>query len=178
MYNVNDLGYYNGGVPRKNRGAIRGEALMQPGLFHSPQIHNFMHYDHPDSKRVTSEEALMFNHFMTTDKADFNRSYPAYPMFYDKDFDYTKDRAYWLRVLLGLYLGTYVYRKMHCEYRRYRQNQRIEGFPTIPAHHFNNRGGVLVLKQFTGFEKYFQNGENQMNWYYKVYPRQMTGHEQ
>lgn len=35
-YNVNDLGYYNGGVPRKNRGAIRGDALSQPGWFHSP----------------------------------------------------------------------------------------------------------------------------------------------
>jgi hypothetical protein len=57
-YNANDLGYYNGGVPRANRGAIRGEANMPPGFFHSPHIHNFMHYNHPDSKRVTPEEAL------------------------------------------------------------------------------------------------------------------------
>lgn len=35
-YNVNDLGYYNGGVPRKNRGSIRGEALAEPGSYHSP----------------------------------------------------------------------------------------------------------------------------------------------
>lgn len=33
-YNVNDLGYYNGGVPRKNRGMLRGDALAEPGHFH------------------------------------------------------------------------------------------------------------------------------------------------
>jgi len=36
MYGVNDLGYYNGGVPRKNRGKIRGKAMSEPGEFHSP----------------------------------------------------------------------------------------------------------------------------------------------
>jgi curved DNA-binding protein CbpA len=35
-YNVNDLGYYNGGVPRPNRGSLRGDAMMPPGFFHSP----------------------------------------------------------------------------------------------------------------------------------------------
>jgi len=35
-YNVNDLGYYNGGVPRENRGSIRGDAVGEPGGFHSP----------------------------------------------------------------------------------------------------------------------------------------------
>jgi len=35
-YNVNDLGYYNGGVPRKNRGSLRGKALGEVGTFHSP----------------------------------------------------------------------------------------------------------------------------------------------
>ena len=35
-YNVNDLGYYNGGVPRANRGVIRGAAIGEPGGFHSP----------------------------------------------------------------------------------------------------------------------------------------------
>lgn len=57
-YNVNDLGYYRGGVPRKHRGAIRGEALMQPGYFHSPSVHNFIHYQHPDAQRVTAEDSV------------------------------------------------------------------------------------------------------------------------
>ena len=52
-YNANDLGYYNGGVPRANRGNIRGEAMAAPGIFHSPTIHNAMENNHPDSYRVT-----------------------------------------------------------------------------------------------------------------------------
>jgi hypothetical protein len=52
-YNVNDLGYYNGGVPRKNRGTVRGESLGEPDSFHSPQFHNFIHNNHADSYRVT-----------------------------------------------------------------------------------------------------------------------------
>lgn len=35
-YNVNDLGYYNGGVPRQNRGSVRGSSIGEPGGFHSP----------------------------------------------------------------------------------------------------------------------------------------------
>jgi hypothetical protein len=35
-YNVNDLGYYNGGVPRAHRGVVRGASIGEPGTFHSP----------------------------------------------------------------------------------------------------------------------------------------------
>lgn len=35
-YNVNHLGFYNGGVPQKNKGARRGKALGNTGEFHSP----------------------------------------------------------------------------------------------------------------------------------------------
>ena len=48
---------------------------------------------------------------------------------------------------------------------------RMEGYKNIPAHHFNNRGGVLVLKDFVGFQKYYQNGEDMMDWYKQVYPK-------
>lgn len=57
-YNVNDLGFYRGGVPRENRGPIRGNALGVPGEFHQPGMHNFIHYQHQDSHRVTSEDAV------------------------------------------------------------------------------------------------------------------------
>jgi hypothetical protein len=41
-YGVNHLGFYNGGVPRPNRGSVRGESLGRPGNFHSPSMHNFI----------------------------------------------------------------------------------------------------------------------------------------
>jgi len=34
QYNVNDLGFYRGGVPSKGRGAIRGASMGVPGEFH------------------------------------------------------------------------------------------------------------------------------------------------
>jgi hypothetical protein len=36
QYNVNDLGYYKGGLPQKDRGPIRGKAIGNVGEFHSP----------------------------------------------------------------------------------------------------------------------------------------------
>ena len=44
---------------------------MPPGYFHSPQVHNFLEYYHPDSKMVTSEDAVKFKAYMNADKYDF-----------------------------------------------------------------------------------------------------------
>lgn len=49
MYNVNHLGYYNGGVPQKGRGAKRGKAVGNIGRFHHPDTHNFLEYNHQDT---------------------------------------------------------------------------------------------------------------------------------
>ena len=35
-YSANHLGYYEGGVPKKNSGPRRGKAIGNPGEFHSP----------------------------------------------------------------------------------------------------------------------------------------------
>jgi len=47
---------------------------------------------------------------------------------------------------------------------------RLNGYRNMPGHHFNNRGGVVVKKDFTGFEKYFTNSDAQMEWLKKAYP--------
>lgn len=176
-YNVNDLGYYNGGVPRKHRGTLRGESLGEPGTFHSPQMHNFINFNHADSYRVTQEDAVKFKHFMNSDKVDFLRTKPAHPMFYDRDFDYAKDRAFWLRMLIGMGVVTYAFNKYKVEVDRARRTARMEGYKDMPAHWFHNRGGVVILKEFTGFRKYFKNGDEMMEWYYQVYPSKMAKDE-
>lgn len=167
MYNVNDLGYYQGGVPRKNRGTVRGNSMGEPGTFHSPTIHNFIHYNHADSSRVTSLDTIQFKHYMGTDKADFNRTMPAYPMFYDKDFNYRKDRDFWLKILLGMAGLSYAIKKFSVETDRMRMTSRMEGYKEYAnkPHHFINRGGVVIMKDFIGFEKYHKSGEDMMNWY-------------
>jgi len=157
-YNVNDLGFYNGGVPRQYRGGVRADAIGEVGHFHSPQIHNSLNFNHPDSHRVTQEDALKFKHFMGTDKADFLRTKPAYPMFYDNDHNYRKDRDFWLKLMLGMAALNYGVQRYYVERDRKRMTARLNGYKDMPGHWFNNRGGVVVLKDFVGFEKYYKNG--------------------
>ena len=33
-YNVDDFGYYRGGLPQKKKGPVRGNSLGRPGYFH------------------------------------------------------------------------------------------------------------------------------------------------
>ena len=169
-YNANNLGYYNGGVPRSNRGPIRGDAMGRPGVFHSPQIHNWMNYQHGDSNRVTGEDAIKFKHFMGTDKADFNRTMPGYQMHYDNDHNYMKDRDFWLKFLLGSAVVTYFFRRYNLEQDRSKMHERMSGFENTPSHHVVNKGGVLLQKQFTGFKKYYKNQAELDEWYKMVYP--------
>lgn len=98
-YNVNHIGLYKGGLPKKGRGAIRGSALGAIGEFHQPSVHNLLENYHQDSKMVTSEDAVKFKHFMNNDKIDHNRSKPLYPMYYDRNHEYMKERSFWLGVI-------------------------------------------------------------------------------
>lgn len=70
-YNVNHLGNYQGGLPQKGRGSVRGTALGPIGEFHQPTVHNHLNNYHQDSSVVTSEDAVKFKHYMTSDKYDF-----------------------------------------------------------------------------------------------------------
>ena len=124
-YNVNHLGYYNGGVPQPNRGPIRGKALGRPDQFHAPDLHNFLDFQHGDKHRVTSQDAVKFKHFMGTDKADFNRTMPAAPMYYDTSFQYMRDRDFWLKVILGWTFVGYCFSRYNVEKDRARMHERI-----------------------------------------------------
>jgi hypothetical protein len=46
----------------------------------------------------------------------------------------------------------------------------------MPAHHFHNRGGVLIRKQFAGFEKYHKNHNDHLIWFTKSYPDAFPKH--
>ena len=106
-YNVNHLGYYRGGVPQKGRGAVRGEAIMPPGYFHQPKVHNFLNFYHPDSKIIDSEETIKFKAFMHDDKDDYQMARPSHVLHYDRTKEFLKDRSFWLLLLLGM--GTFGY---------------------------------------------------------------------
>ena len=148
---MNHLGYYAGGIPQKGRGAIRSKSLGQPGAFHSPQIHNFLNYHHQDTAFVTPEDALKFKHWMGSDIVDHQRTRPYYPMFYDNNFNFMKDRTFWLGFLIMVSALVYINYKQMFEFDRWRMWTRREHMKELPAHHFINRGGVLMEKEFGGF---------------------------
>jgi hypothetical protein len=74
-YNVNFLGYYQGGLPQKKMGRIRrnnkGSSMGTPGEFHLPKQANFIDNYHPEATFVTSEDALKFKNWMRTDEGMF-----------------------------------------------------------------------------------------------------------
>lgn len=115
QYNANDLGFYRGGVPKKGRGALRGASMGRPGEFHQPEAHNFLNFYHPDSKTVTSEDAMKFKAFMLSDKDDFNLSRPSHPIHYDKNMDFMKDRSFWLALICGMFGFMYLKQRYYVE---------------------------------------------------------------
>ena len=169
-YNVNDLGYYRGGVPQKGKGTIRGSAMGRPGEFHTPQVHNFYNNYHADAKLVSSEDALKFKNFMAADKVDYNMTRPSRPMYYDRDFNFMKERSFWLRLFLLTLFGMYGIQKIWVERDRMMRWDRIENLENMAEHHFFNRGGVLTKKQFMGFEKIHKSESDMALWYRKSSP--------
>ena len=133
-------------------------------------MHNFLEFYHPDSKTVTSEDTVKFKAYMVSDKDDFNMSRPSHPMHYDKEMAFMKDRNFWLGLIFGMSALMFGHSRYQVEVERRRRWDRMGNLEKMPAHHFNNRGGVLVKKQFAGFEKYHKNGEEMMAWYKKAYP--------
>jgi len=163
-YNANDIGYYRGGVPVKGKGTIRGTSLGRPGEFHQPSVHNHLENYHQDSKIVTSEDAVKFKAYMNSDKVDLTMTRPTHLMFYDRDMDFMKDRRFFLSFILGFLGFFFAYRRFKVEQDRMVMWERRESIEDLPAHHFNNRGGVLIKKRFAGFEKYHRNLDDMMVW--------------
>lgn len=94
---------------------------------------------------------------MGSDIVDFQRSRPYYPMHYDRDYNFLKDRMFWMSFIMGTAAVVYFSYKFGYEVDRWRMWTRKEKIETLPAHHFINRGGVLFEKEYIGFEKYHTN---------------------
>ena len=119
---------------------------------------------------VTSEDAVKFKAYMSADQVDFNMSRPIHPMHYDKDFNFMKDRNYWLSLFCLMLAGFFLKARWAVGRDRWHMWNRKGGIENIPAHHVHNRGGVLIKKQFAGFEKYHKNHNELMTWVTKSYP--------
>jgi len=172
-YNVNFLGFYNGGIPVKNlenrRQSNKGKSMAMPGEFHHPRNANFVDNYNPDATFVDSEDAIKFKAWMRTDKEQFDISRPYYKTYYDYNEQFFAERSYHLMCLLALYLGHYAYKRWDVENARWRKHDRKMQVDK-PAHHYHNRGGVVLEKEFVGFNKYYLDEANQMEWLRAAYP--------
>ena len=93
---------------------------------------------------MTSEDAVKFKSWMLHDEVDYKMSRPSYPSYYDRNFEFLKDRMFYLSLLMLLGLYAYGSKKYVYERDRARRTERLGNIENLPAHHFNNRGGVLV----------------------------------
>lgn len=66
----------------------------------------------------------------------------------------------------ALVYGGYKYTQ---EVNRWTMWTRREHIQDLKAHHYINRGGVLLEKEFVGFEKYHTNDQSLRSWYEKAY---------
>ena len=77
-------------------GPVRRKSLGNAGEFHTPQVHNFLNYNHQDTAFINQEDAIKFKHWMNSDIVDYQRSKPYYPMHFDRNMQFMKDRSFWL----------------------------------------------------------------------------------
>jgi curved DNA-binding protein CbpA len=174
-YNVNHLGYYSGGLPQKGMFAARKGSLRAPGMPHDPNIHNRLERYERDSHEVAISDADEFKADQFKDYEDRHRPKPYFTLETDETWRYVKNRTFATAIILlvfGSMIGHKVYKRE--QMRSHRTERLPENLSEKPAHHFVNKGGVLVKKEFIGFARYFKNDKELTEWYHKVYPEIMN----
>lgn len=174
-FNVSHLGYYNGGLPRKDLHNVRGSAAGPPGVFHDPKKHNTIERFERDSHEVGILEAEEFSNDATLEYEQDNRVRPYYKLETDPTWRYVRNRTFATGIIAAMFavvIAEMIYTKE--KMRAHRTARLPENLDKAPAHHFVNKGGVLIEKEFTGFARYFKNDKELTDWYYKVYPKIMN----
>lgn len=170
-FNVGHLGYYNGGLPREGAHNFRGKAMNAPGEKHNSRMHNTTEYNDLSGFRVGKAQAQEVKQWYHNDKPEFQRTKGYYGLIRDPEMRYQKERTFTLYLMLGYFGFMYLYLKSNVEEkRRIRIERHSENLDDLKTHHFINRGGVLVQKQYVGLQKYFKNQTEAMEWEYKVHP--------
>jgi hypothetical protein len=78
-----------------------------------------LNYNHQDTAFLNQEDAIKFKHWMGSDIVDFQRSRPYYPMYYDHNMNFMRDRSFWLGFLLLTFFGVYASYKYYYEVHRW-----------------------------------------------------------
>jgi len=171
MFNVSHLGYYNGGVPVKDSQSARGTAWSGPGQRHSSHEHNGAMKSTRESSEIEGYDTAEHNAYQKEDAVIRDRPRPFYKLVVDPNMTYIKNRNFALFLIMGMLLFPGFKILYSRERNRIHRTERLpENLSQQPSHHFVNRGGVLIKKEFVGFSKYFQNDKELTNWFERSYP--------
>lgn len=115
---------------------------------------------------------------MSEDRKEYGKVRPYYTLEFDPEEKYRKQRAFSLYLLFG-FLGIYMFNRIWDweEKRALRTERHVGNIEDLPAHHFINKGGVLIKKEFEGFAKYFRNDGEHTEWLKNRYPAIMNSSE-
>ena len=53
---------------------------------------------------MNEQDAALFKNWMESDRYNFQRAMPYYLNYYDRDFNFSKDRQFWLMMIIGCYV--------------------------------------------------------------------------
>lgn len=170
-HNVNHLGYYKGGIPQKFCGSVRKNSDGAPGAFHDPNMHNEDFYLERESIEVTPKTADQFRKYQAPDAETRRRNHPYYRLVEDPNWTYVKNRTFATVIMLG-FVGYVIAKRIYVreKQRAHMSARQPDALANAPAHHFVNKGGVLVQKEVIGFARYFKNDKELTDWYTRVYP--------
>jgi len=124
-FNVDDHGFYKGGVPRQGTGSVRGSSMGPAGAFHDPYYHNETH-DMPHSgPHVSLREGDNHRDYMQAYKSNYERFQPYFALDeVEKDSQYyitdEHRRLFWLPFIIIGSLVTYF------AYYRWNNNSRFQ----------------------------------------------------
>lgn len=96
-------------------------------------------------------------------------SRPFYPDYFDRGFQFLRERMFWGLMLGGTYISFALYKRYFIEVHRAQRTERLN--MSTPSFHMSQRGSVVLEKQFMGFEKYYKNSGDMINWYKARYPQ-------
>ena len=170
-YNVNHLGYYNGGLPVKGNERTRKGALGPVGAVHSKDLHNYYERFDRDSYEVSPTDAADFKVNKHGERYEITKEKQYFKLEEDPEWTSVRNRGFSTIIILSI-IGYWFAKNVYLreKFRWHQAERHPDNLSSAPAHHFVNRGGVLLKKEFVGFEKYFKNDKQLSQWYSKVYP--------
>lgn len=148
--NVDALGNFKGGVPRKMKGAIRNGASGLPGAPYSAYDHNDEWADNPLAKNIVNEDVVNHQHFNNLKKVQNLRFKPYFNIEkreMDDQYEQTNENRNTFRYPLLFYIfvaGYFIYHRLYHNYLfRINSNTNLN-IKDFKVHQYDQLGPLII----------------------------------